>query len=173
LLVAGTAAANEPPPKHEEIAIGPSEVVVAFDYLVPRGPLAASLRKIFDRDHSGTIDDGEATRLGAQLVREAAAFLALTVDGKPVTMSVGAPVIDAPGFHDDALRLHGQALARIALADGQHTIRFADHHKDPRIRIPVMIHLQPGAIWPAHPPVLLQFLDEKHALELRILIVNR
>ncbi len=173
LLLAASATAHETAPKQDEIAIGPSEVVVAIDYLVPRGPLAASLRKIFDRDHSGTLDDDEEARLGAQLVREAAGFLALTVDGQAVTMSVGAPAIDAPGRGDEAIRLHGQAVARISLADGEHTIRFADHMKDPGLRIPTIIHLQPGAIWPKRPPPRIQFLDEKHPLEVRILIVRQ
>jgi len=155
-------------PKRDELRVSPSEMIVTIEYQVPRGDLARALRAIFDRDKSGALDEEETARLGRHLAREATAFLALAVDGKPAALAVGEPVVDARGPADEAIAIVVRATARVALAGGAHALRFADHHKDRRFPVPVRLLWEAGAVPKKAPRE--PFVDEKHALDLSFAI---
>ena len=168
LAAPDAAAHRERYPKRLAVAIAREGVAVTIDYGVPRGELSASLRRLFDRDRSGALDDKERAQLSRQLTREATAFLELTLDGRPLALRPRTAALDAGGGEDERLSLHLELSAERALPPGDHRLRVADRHKDRRVAVPLAVTLGAGVSYRARPPLLLTVDGDRPAtLELR------
>jgi len=141
-LAGSTAAAHsEQFPKRDRLALAPSGARVVIDYSIPAGDEARALRELFDRDHSGALDERERAQLGEYLAQQAARFVALTVDGAAAALErVSAePALGASA--NAGLTVTVTLAARVALGAGEHRVRFADRHKDRRVTVPVALAL--------------------------------
>lgn len=166
-IAAFASAHRERYPKRDVLTLERTRVVLSIDYVVPRGELAAGLRRVFDRDRDGELGDKERGQLARHLAREATAFLSLTVDGRAARLTERTAMLDATGGEDERLSLHVELAADAPLDPGDHTLRLADRHKDRRISVPLAVKLTPGITWRVRPPVLL-LLDPSRAAMLQI-----
>jgi len=159
-LCAHAASAHvEPFPKRDRLALSPTSARITIDYLIPAGEDARTLRELFDRDHSGALDDAEHAQLVEYLAQQATHFTTLTIDGAPISLHRESitPAIDP--------RANGPLAITVTLAAPLATpprhVRFADRHKDRRITIPVAVTLD--HLSAALPPLPTTFQD--HPLE--------
>jgi|GEM_PF-3565431 len=135
----GVAAAHvEQYPKRDRLELRPTGVRLVIDYAVPPGEDARTLRKIFDRDHSGALDADEYAALGKALGDEARRFLSLTVDGQAV--SFRAETHPGPaGQGNERLVVELSLEANVAVHG---KLILEDRHKDRRILVPVTVVTQ-------------------------------
>jgi hypothetical protein len=173
-FAARAAAHEERTPKREELRLSPSEARLRIAYAVPAGDLAGTLSRLFDRDRDGVLSLAERAELARHLVREALAFLRLSVDGKPVVVALSADSTEAlaalltrEARPDGEVAVTFEAGAPLALGGGAHAIELRDRHKDRRVVIPVRVSLAPPLRW-RHRPAPLPTVDEKHPLVLEI-----
>jgi hypothetical protein len=160
VLCAHAASAHvEPFPKRDRLALSPTGARVTVEYLIPAGQDARTLRELFDRDHSGALEDGERAQLVEYLAQQATRFTTLAINGDAVTLRRESltPAIDA---HPNGPLAITVTLAAPLTAPPRH-VRFSDRHKDRRITIPVTVALD--HLTAALPPLPTTFQD--HPLE--------
>jgi hypothetical protein len=163
LAISATAAAHtEKFPKRDRLQLSAGGARLAIDYLIP-GDEARALREVFDRDHSGALDDKERAQLGEYLAQQAARFAALTVDGAPVALARAGfePELGAGGETPIAVTV--RLAAPLALGPGRHHVRFADRHKDRRVTVPVAVALDGLSL--ATPLAPQPFVFDEHPLD--------
>ena len=97
---------------------------LAYTVMVGEAP-AYALRKQFDADHSGSLDDQESAALGQAVIRAATDGITLELDGQPVhphfEIAERAPrEVMAQPFSIDL-------IAFFSLGKGEHRVRFEDN----------------------------------------------
>ena len=158
-------------PKRDALTIAPTGLRLTVDYLVPSGDVALALRKIFDRDHSGALDDGERAALREHLAKEATVFLRVSLDGRDVKLEPRTTIADVSGAEDERMTVHVELAATQQIAEGDHRVLVSDHHKDRRIAVPLRVTLAAGVRWKSRPPLLIT-VDGAHDAELAVVVTR-
>jgi hypothetical protein len=162
LLVASPATAHdEKYPKRDRITLSNSTIRLTLDFAVPAGDDARALRQLFDSDRSGTLNDGESGKLTDYLVRQAANFVIVSVDGKRLTPKFEKVTAEAIGTGRERL---GVRVEMVAPVKEPHHVKLEDRNKDRRFNIPVEVVLDGVELKSALPPQPFVFAD--HPLEL-------
>jgi hypothetical protein len=137
VALAGAALAHEEKfPKRDRLELRPDGARVVLDYAIPAGDDARALREIFDRDHSGSLDERERVQLVEYLALQASHFVELRVDGRRVALARSALEPDPIGGGTARL---GVRVVLTATTPITRSVQFSDRHKDRRITVPVEI----------------------------------
>jgi hypothetical protein len=134
-------------PKKDTLAIEPGRLVLSLTYQVEDD--VVELRRRFDRNTDGTIDQDEAGALEQHLVREARRSLALTIDGKGPEFTVTS--VSSRGLAGPCGDLeHAEVLAVLEVrgsppaAGG--TVELSDRVGTGQRRVPVGIEVSDFAV---------------------------
>lgn len=124
-------------PKTDTLQLSPQALSLRIEYLVPSPEESGLLFRLFDRDRSGTLEDGEQQALREHLCRQADAFVRVELDGKPLPL-VRTQAELARAGRGELLAVSLTLTATIPTA-AAHTLRLFDRHKDRALAVPVRV----------------------------------
>lgn len=122
-------------PKVDRVTVSESGVRVKVEYAIdPRR--SADLRRIYDRDGSGSLEEGEREPLKAWLRLVATRHLALTVDGRRLGL-----VEENAAFEGLEREMHATFVlgTGLTMGSGRHEVVMRDRDRDAGVRVPVTI----------------------------------
>lgn len=122
-------------PKIDRVVVSTAGVRVQVEYAIdPRR--SEDLRRIYDRNRSGTLDEIEREPLQAWLRLVATRHLALTVDGRRLGL-----VEERAAFEGLEGQMHATFVlgTGLAVAPGRHELAVRDRDRDAAVRVPVTI----------------------------------
>jgi len=149
-------------PKRDTLRLSRQGLTLRVQYVVQTSDEAQVLRRLFDRDRSGSLDARERQALLSHLCRQATAFLRLSFDGKSIDL-----ITDRAELGEDAASVDIILSAPLIekLTSGRHQLRLFDRHKDRRIAVPIRISANEVRIHSALPPLVLLAAEKPLDLE--------
>jgi hypothetical protein len=155
LLVAGGApvgwAHRVEYPKTDALLLSAQGLALHIEYLVPTADESRLLHRLFDRDRSGQLDEGELGALREHLGHLASAFVRLSLDGKPLTWVQKKAALAMPG--GELLALSLTLTADLPPGPGSHTLQIWDRHKDRAQAVPLRVTAQGVRLLTQLPPL--------------------
>lgn len=128
-------------PKTDALHVSPQSVTLHIEYLIPSAEESGLLYRLFDRDRSGSLDGAEQQGLREYLCRQAGAFVRMELDGQPLPLRRTQAELARAG-RGELLAVSLTLTASIPAADGAHTLRLFDRHKDRALAVPVRVSSQ-------------------------------
>jgi len=150
-------------PKRDALRLSRDRVSLRVQYVVSTSDEAQVLRRLFDRDRSGALEDPERQALLQHLCRQATAFVRLSLDGQPIELAIEHAELGADSTSADIL-LSAPLIEK--LGRGRHQLRLFDRHKDRKVAVPLRVFSRDLQIHSALPPLVM--LDESRPLEMSI-----
>jgi hypothetical protein len=133
-------------PKSDQVFVGHRTLLLLLRYQVAAGPDAERVRKSFDRDRDGALDEGERGRAAEFLAGMAVHRLALEVNGAlaaPRRVGVAAWGLDLPTGASAGLGARALFEVPARWRVGLNRIVLRDRHKDQTVAVPAALHLAP------------------------------
>ena len=146
-------------PKTDVLSVAPHTITLHTEYLIPSAEESGLLYRLFDRDRSGKLDEGERQALREYLCQQAGGFVALELDGHPLHLARTKAELATPG-RTDLVGVSLTLVATVALTDGPHTLRLADRHKDRMLAVPLRVLSEGVRVTTALPPLPLLTADQ-------------
>jgi hypothetical protein len=166
LMPRPAAAHREEFPKRDQLVVTPDHVTLTIEYLIPTDEEAAVLRRLFDRDRSGSLDADEQQNLLLYLCTQATAFLRLSVDERPIALQQERSQLLPLSESKNPLMAVITLTAPLSLKRGRHHLHLVDRHKDRHILVPLRLSAPSIRILSPLPP--LPLVNEAHPLDLQL-----
>lgn len=125
-------------PKMDTLSVSPQSVTLQIEYLIASAEESGLVYRLFDRDHSATLDSAEQQALREYLCQQAGAFVRLEVDGRPLPL-VRTHAALGRARQGELLAVALTLEAAVPSAVAAHTLRLFDRHKDRSIAVPVRV----------------------------------
>lgn len=114
-------------PKTDAVTVSREGARVEVEHSISAAK-SAEIRRLYDHDGNGRIDDAERALLEAYVRLVATRPVGLELDGKALALEVESARVDAPAKGDIHARI--TLVARWKLAPGAHRVAFRDRHPD-------------------------------------------